>query len=99
MGVTSDPNTVLQYMMIDKDMYQKLAAENAKAIQGLEPKITHWVTGNSSGEGSSPSNPIRDLMQNIPPLVDTIHRQTGILPPGWLVNTDGMVAAGADKHV
>jgi len=57
MSVTSDPNTILQYMMIDKDMYQKMAAENAKAIQGLQPKITHWVTGESAGD------PITNLMQ------------------------------------
>ena len=86
MQISPDPNVVLQYMMIDKDMYTKLAAENAKAIQGLEPKITHWVT--DGGSGSNGSNPLKDIMMNLPPLVDTIHRQTGLLPPAWLLNTD-----------
>lgn len=87
MGATDNPDDVLRYMMIDKDVYQKLAEQSAKAIQGLEPKITHWVTDNGGGNSS---NPIADLMRHIPPLVDTIHKQTGILPPDWMLNTNAL---------
>jgi flotillin len=64
--------------MIEGRTYERLASENAKAIQGLQPKISHWVT---SGDGKSSSNPIQDLMKNLPPLIDQVHHQTGMLPP------------------
>lgn len=28
--------------------------------------------------------PIRDIMQGLPPLLSTIHEQTGIGPPSWV---------------
>lgn len=28
--------------------------------------------------------PMRDIMQNLPPLLSTIHEQTGIAPPSWV---------------
>lgn len=38
--------------------------------------------------------PVRDIMQNLPPLLSTIHDQTGIAPPSWVAqmpagNRDG----------
>ena len=85
MSATTNPDDVLRYLMIDKHVYEKLAEQSAKAIQGLEPKITHWVTDNGG------SNPIADLVKHIPPLLDTIHKQTGILPPDWMFNTAALV--------
>lgn len=41
---TTDPNIVLSYLMIKNEVYPKLAEANARAIQGLQPKITSWVT-------------------------------------------------------
>ena len=76
---------LLQYMMLERGTHEALATANAKAINGLEPKITVWNTGS---EGSSGSNDgmgaIRNIMQNLPPLFSTINDQTGIAPPGWL---------------
>lgn len=69
-----------RYMMINKGTYVSLAAENAKAISGLQPRIVHWNT-------SSTGSPINDVIKMIPPL-DTIHNQTGISPPQWLVSMD-----------
>ncbi|KMU75564.1 flotillin domain- containing protein [Coccidioides immitis RMSCC 3703] len=78
------PQGLLQYMMIQNNTYEKLANANAKAVHGMEPKITVWNTG--SGEGSQDSTaPIRNLMQSLPPLFSTIHDQTGISPPSWMV--------------
>lgn len=38
-----------------------------------------------NGEGSADSmGPIRNLMQGLPPLLSTIHEQTGINPPSWM---------------
>lgn len=73
---------LLQYMMIRNGTYKELALANAMAINGLQPKITVWNTG--EGSSTESSNPIRNLMQNLPPMLSTIHEQTGIAPPGWL---------------
>ncbi|KAL9613584.1 MAG: hypothetical protein Q9167_001866 [Letrouitia subvulpina] len=80
--VLGGPQGLLQYMMLQKDTYKELALANAKAINGLQPKITVWNTG--EGSSTESSAPIRNLMQNLPPMLSTIHEQTGIAPPGWL---------------
>ena len=95
--VLGGPQGLMQYLMIQNGTYQSLAHENALAINGLQPKITVWNTGNG-GEGSGDTTaPIRNLMQSLPPLFSTIHDQTGIAPPNWIAqmpqNQDGQVAA------
>ncbi|KAL1882394.1 hypothetical protein Plec18167_002810 [Paecilomyces lecythidis] len=75
------PQGFLQYRMIESGTYEKLAKANGLAINGLQPKITMWNTGN--GDNSS-NNPIRNILQSLPPLLSTIHDQTGIAPPSWL---------------
>lgn len=82
---------LLQYMMLQDNTYEKLALANAKAIHGLQPKITVWNTGENAGSSDS-SAPIRNLFQSLPPLLNTIHDQTGLQPPSWLV---GSMANGA----
>ena len=87
-GVLGGPQGLLQYMMLQNNTYEKLALANAKAIQGLSPKINVWNTG-AAGEGGSaadPTAPIRNIMQTIPPLFSTIQDQTGITPPTWIAN-------------
>lgn len=85
MSASPDPNTIIQYLMIDRGVLPALAAENAKAIQGLQPKITSWTTS-----GSPDANPIANLMKTLPPLFSTIYDQTGMRPPGWLADTTEM---------
>jgi flotillin len=80
-----DPMVALQYMMIDRDVFTKLSDSNAKAIQGLQPKITHWVTGKDG------SDPMGQIFKNLPPMIETIYNQTGVRPPNWLMNTDQLV--------
>lgn len=79
-----DSNSLLQYLMLEKGLYQDLAKANAEAIKGLEPKITVWNTGGS--EGVDGGKAIRDIFQSLPPLLATINEQTGISPPSWLAN-------------
>ncbi|KAL2005360.1 hypothetical protein VTN00DRAFT_2571 [Thermoascus crustaceus] len=81
-GVLGGPQAFLQYKMIESGTYEKLAKANGLAINGLQPKITMWNTGN--GDASDNAAPIRNLMQNLPPLFSTIHEQTGIQPPSWM---------------
>ncbi|PWY70434.1 flotillin domain protein [Aspergillus heteromorphus CBS 117.55] len=61
----------------------KLADANGRAINGLQPKITTWNTGNSGHISGDSMGSIRSLIQGLPPLLSTIHEQTGISPPSW----------------
>jgi flotillin len=82
------PQGLLTYMMLKENTYEKLALANAKAIQGLQPKITVWNTGSDgSGSGAEAAGiaPIKNLMQSLPPLFSTIQEQTGITPPNWML--------------
>lgn len=73
---------LMQYIMLQNNTYEKLAKANATAINGLQPKITVWNTG--EGAASDSTAPIRNLLQSLPPLLSTINDQTGIAPPSWL---------------
>jgi flotillin len=47
------PEFLLNYLMIEKGVYEKLAVANADAVRGMAPKVTVWHTGPSAaGEGS-----------------------------------------------
>ncbi|KAH2027342.1 hypothetical protein KXV65_006617 [Aspergillus fumigatus] len=81
--VLGGPQAFLQYRMLETGAYEKLAQANGLAIQGLNPRITTWNTGNASSSNDT-MGPIRDIMQSLPPLFSTIHDQTGISPPTWL---------------
>ena len=97
------PQGLLQYMMLKEGIHEKLALANAKAIQGLQPKITVWNTGSDGSNGATADSmaPIRNIMQSLPPLLTTINEQTGITPPSWMINmpkaeeahTNGKVSA------
>ncbi|KAJ3107762.1 hypothetical protein HDU97_003432 [Phlyctochytrium planicorne] len=88
-----DPRVMLQYLMIEKGIYQDLAKSNADAVRGLQPKLNIWNTGGSSdSEAGNPLKVIRD-MQSIVPLVTGINNMTGITPPPWL----GSLGADCDK--
>ncbi len=83
-SVLGGPQGLLQYMMLQNNTYEKLAKANAQAINGLQPKITVWNTGDNAGSSSDASAPIRNILQSLPPLLSTINEQTGIAPPSWL---------------
>lgn len=90
--VMGGPGGLLQYLMLQDNTFERLARANAHAIQGLQPKITVWNTGadgSGSGSGSGAGQdaitaPIRNIFQALPPLLSTIHDQTGIMPPAWM---------------
>ncbi|KAL2936622.1 Flotillin-like protein 1 [Bienertia sinuspersici] len=86
------------YMMINSGMFQEMARINAQAVQGLQPKISIWSSGSGGTTiegGSGSGGPMRDVAEvysMLPPLVKTVHEQTGMLPPSWLAtltDTDG----------
>ncbi|KAI1481349.1 hypothetical protein F4774DRAFT_48151 [Daldinia eschscholtzii] len=84
------PAGLLQYMMIEKGTYVELAKANAGAINGMQPKISVWNTGSEAGSGAGGQGSgqdsaatLRNVYQLLPPLMSTIHDQTGITLPEW----------------
>lgn len=92
--VFGGPQGLLQFLMLDRNGYEQLALANAKAVQGLAPKITVWNTGDQSSSSSGGDvggvGAIRNIFQSLPPLLSTIGDQTGIQPPGWLAQMPQM---------
>lgn len=79
-SVGGNPSTLLYLRMIDRNTLQELAAENAKAVQNLDPKITIWNTGGGAGS-STGMEPLQKLFQFLPPVLTTIAEQTGMQVP------------------
>ena len=82
--VLGGPQGLIQYLMLQNGTYEKLAHANATAINGLQPKINVWNTGNQDGAADSMA-PIRNLFQTLPPMLSTIQEQTGMTAPSWLM--------------
>jgi len=83
--VFTDPDVLLNYLMIEKGLFTQMAEINSQAIQGLNPNITVWNTGGSgSSDGTDPMASMRNIFQALPPLVTTVQQQTGITPPQWM---------------
>ena len=93
----NNPNALLQYLMLDKGIYQQLAQTNAEAIKGLAPKIVTWVTTSDNKNGSDPSKAIADIFKMLPPLLTTINDQTGIKPADWLMKLPEAEKSLAEK--
>jgi flotillin len=81
------PQGLIQYLMIKEGVYGELARANAQAVQGMQPKMTVWNTGSTGGDArendSDPGAAIRNTYQMLPPLMSTIHEQTGMTLPAW----------------
>jgi flotillin len=64
---------LLQYnLAIRSGLFEKIAAENAKAIQGLQPKYNIW----SNDVGIN--DPITKIIKSLPPIMDVVNQQTNI---------------------
>lgn len=94
--VFGGPQGLMQYMMMQNGIYEKLADANARAIHGLAPKINVWTTGNQ--DGADATAPIRNLFQSLPPLLSTIQDQTGMTPPAWLAQMPANGARNDSVH-
>ncbi|AYV86959.1 MAG: flotillin domain-containing protein, partial [Sylvanvirus sp.] len=66
-------STVKFNMALKVRLFPELAEQNAKAIQGLNPKYNIWTRG--SGDDIM-NNPIANLMSSLPPLMDVFNQQT-----------------------
>lgn len=77
------------YLMINGGMFQEVANVNANGIQGLQPKISVWTNGSDGqcleggGTGNMAMKEVSGVYKMLPPLFQTVHEQTGMLPPLW----------------
>lgn len=67
-------------LAVSSNLYPQLAAENAKAIHGLQPKINIWNTGNGGAEHNTYKS-IQDIVRMIPPMMDVLNTQTDLKLP------------------
>lgn len=84
--VNGDYPALRDYLMVSGRMYQDIAKLNADAVRGLQPKITIW-SGANGDQGSGSGGALKEiagLYGALPPLLQTVHDQTGIRPPTWL---------------
>ncbi|KAL8159771.1 hypothetical protein V2J09_001308 [Rumex salicifolius] len=81
-ALNHDYAALRDYMMLEKGVLQDLAKSNAEAIKGLQPKMTMW-SGVGGSAGGVMEN-VADVYTMLPPLLKTVHEQTGMLPPSWL---------------
>lgn len=96
-GAFGGPDGLIKWLMIERGTYVELAKANGGAIKGMAPKISVWNTGNGGqggqGQGQDPADTMRGVYQMLPPLMSTIHEQTGISLPEWQF---GKMAAGTE---
>lgn len=76
----NDTNSLNKYLMIEKGTYEKLFQSSAESIKNLNPNITIW-----SKDSNEAFSSISDLAKTMVPLMDTIEKQTGYVPPEWLI--------------
>ncbi len=96
LSCTQDPQTIMHYMMIDRGVFQALAAENAKAIHGLAPKL--WYTGSANdANGGGAGAAIGNIMRSLPPLLTTLYEQTGMKPPSSVVDMEKMIVSSNES--
>lgn len=78
---SSDEKSALDFLMMERQTFQQLAAHNANAIQGLSPEFSFWETDQDADAVG-----LIGLAKSLPPILSTIKDQTGIQPPSWLAN-------------
>lgn len=85
----TNPELANFYLALEKGIFNSdglfsvMADKQAKAINGLNPKINIWTTGNQ--ENTLPGV-ITDLVKTLPPIIDVVEQQTGITLPNFMVN-------------
>ncbi len=72
----NNPHLLQFYLAQNSDLYVKLAEKMSEGIQGLQPKINIWNTGN--GANDEPLSFIKNLMTSIPPMLEVLQTQTNV---------------------
>lgn len=87
-------SSLLQYLMIERGVYQSLAQSTADAVRGMAPKVTVWsqggdakgtgadgATSGGGGGGGGVWSALNEVYRGLPPLAAAIHDQTGMSCP------------------
>lgn len=82
-----DSSTVKFYLALKEGIYEKLAEQQAKAVAGMQPKISVWNTGSNAGD-SDPLAPILKTVQSIAPMLDGLHKHSDFKVPDWLIKQE-----------
>lgn len=82
-----DSSTVKFYLALKEGIYEKLAEQQAKAVAGMQPKISVWNTGANAGD-SDPLAPILKTVQSVAPMLDGLHKHTDFKVPEWLLKQE-----------
>lgn len=61
------------YLALEKNLYQDLAVSSAAAVKEMKPNLNIWQTGSDQ---SSITQPIRDIMTSIPPMLQFLRQNT-----------------------
>ncbi|PON49284.1 Flotillin family [Trema orientale] len=80
-----DYAAIRDYLMIKHNIFQEMAKVNAKAINGLQPKISIWSTkpGDNGDENASGMKDVASVFSTIPPLFKTVKEQICMIPATW----------------
>ena len=68
-SILGGPQCFMQYMMLPKTTYEKLAEASATAVQGLQPKINVWEIGFRAESSSIITQPLTSEIVNYTSLV------------------------------
>ena len=74
-----DASAVVAYLALEKGTWGQLAEAQAKALHGLNPRISVWAS-----DGKTAMNPLRQLGGSLPPLFEALAQQTGLDVPALL---------------
>lgn len=81
--VLGGPQGVMQYLMLEKEQYVKLAHENAEGFRGLQPQVHMWTTGAQEGNNNA-FGALAEAYRSFAPTFQTVQEQTGMRPPEWM---------------
>ena len=80
-----DAGAAVSYVMVDRGVWEKLAAAQGAAVAGMKPNINVWSTGGASGDaGGALATPLRELASAMPPFFNAIEQQTGLRLPALM---------------
>ncbi|XP_021825449.1 flotillin-like protein 4 isoform X2 [Prunus avium] len=83
-AVGGNYNATRDFMMLKNGTFQEIAKINADAIRGLKPNISVWNNGGGDSSANGAFKEVAGVYKMLPPLLKTVHEQTGMLPPSWM---------------
>lgn len=72
-----DPMYAALDRMIASNQLVDIAKASADAFKGLAPNISYWGVGDKGADGGA-LNPLTSIMASLPPMLQTIEKQTGM---------------------